>query len=243
MPRLIFACALLVCFFLLSCGENKDLNNMLSLESRSQKGATPQSPEDLKKGIAEFSADVDKIVALRERTGIYYKLLGSRYESKQMYGEAYEAYLGAIDFYPVNESLYYHAGLCAGFVAKSKEARGADGLADKQKWLETAESSYKRAIELSPSYPSALYGLAVLYEFEMNRPADALPLAQKVLETETQNVDAMLLLGRIYYSLGRYQEAVDTYGKAIDTTKVKAKKEAAENNRQRIMDEMNGAGK
>jgi len=238
----LLLCVLAVCPVLASCGQNKDMNSLLSLESRSAKGATPQSPEDLKKGIAQFSADVDKIVELKERTGIYYKLLGSRYEAKKMYGEAYEAYLSAIDFYPANETLYYHAGLCAGYIAKSKEAKGPDGLAEKQKWFATCESSYRRALDLSPRYASALYGLAVLYEFELNRPADALPLAQRVLEVETKNVDAMLLLGRIYYSLGRNQEAVDTYGKVIDTTKVKAKKDAAEANRQRIMDEMNGNG-
>jgi len=234
------ASLLLACLLLSSCGQSEDMKRLLSLESRSAVGAPPQSPEELKAAIARFSKDADKIVELKERTGIYYKLLASRYMDKAMYGEAYETLLKAIEFYPANETLYYNAGVSAAYIGKSKEALGPAGNAERGRWLAIAESSYKRAISERPGYISALYGLAVLYDFELDRPSDALPLLQQLLAVDTKNVDAMLLLGRVYYGLGRLEDALNTYGTASAVTKVPAKREAAEANRKRIQDEMNG---
>jgi tetratricopeptide (TPR) repeat protein len=230
---------------LASCGQSPDLKRLFSMESRSAVGAPPQSTEELKKAIAGFSKEMDRLVELKERTGIYYKILASRYMDKAMYGEAYEALLKAIEYYPANETLYYNAAVSAAYIGKSKEALGPAGDSERQRWLAIAESNYKRAISERPNYGSALYGLAVLYEFELNRPSDALPLLQNLLAVDTQNVDAMLLLGRVYYSLGRLDDALNAYGTASAVTKLPAKRAAAEANRARIQEEIDGkaAGK
>lgn len=233
---------ILLCLALLlsSCGQSPDMQRLFSLESRSSVGAPPQNTEELKKAIAGFQKQIDQLVELKDKTGIYYKILASRYLEKAMYGEAYDAFLKAIDYYPGNEVLYYNAGVCAAYVGKSKEALGPAGEAERQRWLAIAESNYKRALAERPSYSSALYGLAVLYEFELKRSADALPLLQSLLKVETRNADAMLLLGRVYYSLGRLEEAANIYGTAAAVTKVPAKKAAAEANQKRVQEEMDG---
>jgi len=240
--RLIHSASALVflCLALSSCGQSPDMKRLFSMESRSAVGAPPQSTEGLKKAISEFSKEMDRLVELKERSGIYYKILASRYMDKAMYGEAYEALLKAIEFFPANETLYYNAAVSAAYIGKSKEALGPAGNSERDRWLAIAESNYKRAISEQPNYGSALYGLAVLYEFELNRPSEALPLLQNLLAVDTKNADAMLLLGRVYYSLGRLDDALNAYGSASAVTKVPAKRAAAEANRKRIQEEIDG---
>ncbi|HOX47813.1 MAG TPA: tetratricopeptide repeat protein [Spirochaetia bacterium] len=222
-----------------SCGPDGDLKRLLDLEDRSAVGAPPQSVEELKEGIAKYSKEAERVVLADEKVGIYYKILASRLLEKKLYGEAYEALAKAVEYFPSNSNLYYNAGIAAGYIAKSKLALGPDGEPERRKWLLTSESSYRAAIDINPRYGAALYGLAVLYEFELGRPADSVPLLLRLLEIETRNADAMLLLGRVYYRLGRLEEAVNVYETAARVTRVEAKKKAAEENRERILGEMN----
>lgn len=234
---------------LVSCQKSsEDLENIFDLEARSAKGAPPQEIEDLKAAIEKYAAIADQKVDADEKVGTYYKLLASRYLQKQMYLEAYEAIVKALDYFPANEGLFYNAALAAGFVAKSKAVLGPAGEGERLRWLDIAESNYRRVLDTSPRYGRALYGLAVLYEFELDRSEDALPLLRRLLETDSKNVDAMLLLGRVLYHLGRLEEAADMYETAAKiasgTQRMSPssvdKKKAAEDNRARILEELYG---
>ncbi len=220
------------------CKENPDLRRLINLDDRAAVGAPPQSVEELKAGIEKYSKEADRKVEADEKVGLYYKILASRYTEKKMYGEAYEAYVKAIEYAPTSPALYHGAGLCAGFVAKSKQALGEAGAAERRSWLSRSESSYKVALEYAPRFGQALYGLAVLYEFELERPADALPLLRRLLEIETKNVDALLLLGRVYYRLGRFEDAINAYETVVGITKVADKRKAAEENIARVKAEL-----
>ncbi len=234
------ACGLLALAVLVaSCG-SEDLKRLLSLEDRAAVGAPPQSVEELKAGIARYSKEASRVVEATEKVGIYYKILASRLLEKRLYGEAYEALVKAIEYYPESPTLYYKAGYSAGLIARGKAALGPEGAAERQKWLATAESCYKAALSASPRFTEAMYGLAVLYEFEFDRPDAALPLLRSLLEIDTRNVDAMLLLGRVYYRLGRLEDAATVYETAARVTTVREKKAAAEANRKRVVEELGG---
>jgi tetratricopeptide (TPR) repeat protein len=225
---------------LASCGGSEDLKRLMSLEDRGAVGAPPQSVEELKAGIERYAKEAERVVEATEKVGIYYKILASRLLEKQLYGEAYEALAKAIEYYPGSPTLYYKAGYSAGLVAKGKAALGPDGAEERRKWLATAESCYRAALSSSPRFAEAMYGLAVLYEFELDRPQDALPLLRSLLEIETRNADAMLLLGRVYYRLGRLEDAANVYETAAKVTRVAEKKAAAEANRKRVLEELGG---
>jgi cytochrome c-type biogenesis protein CcmH/NrfG len=106
--------------------------------------------------------------------------------------------------------------------------------------LARAEAYYRRAVSLEPGYVNALYGLAVLYALELDRPADAEPLLTAILEREKKNIDALALLARIRYAAGRLEEAAELYQRIADTTTAGRLKAQALENRKAIEEELYG---
>ena len=174
-----------------------------------------------------------------QQTGIWWKILGSRYLDEGMYGDALAAFEKAIMYYPANPNLYYYVGLCAGYMADASLDYGATGdLSKRENYLKLAESAYSRAIELNPTYTRALYGLAVLYVFELDESAKAIPLLEKFLTIETKDTDAMFVLARAYYVNYEFQLAIDMYDRIIATTTSDETRAEAEANKKIVMDIM-----
>ena len=236
----------LISFLFGSCSKSEDLNRLFDLEARSSVGAPPQSIEELKAGISKYAAEADRKVAADEKVGLYYKLLATRYLENKMFVEAYDAVLKGLEYYPTSVGLFYSAGYSAAYIAKSKAVLGTAGEAEQAKWLGIAEASYLRAIDGDPSFVKAMYGLAVLYEFELERPFDAEPLLRRVLAIETKNLDAIFLLARVLYRLNRLEESADLYGTAAAlapslkrmSSESTDQKKLAEENRNRILREI-----
>jgi len=221
---------------LASCKDGGDIKKMFDIEERSMKDAPPSTIEDLKKGIAEYSKEADRTVAATERVGLYWRLLAMRYMEKRMYIEASEAAQEALRYYPENQSLYYTVGLGLASQAKVESVSGPDKAPVRQQHLASAEAAYLRALELSPRYTRALYALAVLYVFEMDRPEDAGPYLTRLLEIDTQNVDALFLLARVRYVEGRYEDAANLYDTIIGVTRIPEKRKQAEANKKQVLD-------
>ena len=122
-------------------------------------------------------------------------------------------------------------------MATSELASNATGSSDeKYNYLKLAESAYLRAIELEPRYVRSLYGLGVLYVFELDECEKAVPYLERALNVETKNTDIMFVLARAYYVTGRYDEAVSLYDRIISTTKSDEKKKEAEANKRIVLD-------
>jgi len=147
---------------------------------------------------------------------IYNKMRAIRYYDNAMYGKAYESFNRAIELDPGNSILYYNAGVCAGWIAKSKgePVPGSEG----EKWFRQSEWCYKRALELYPYYVDALYGYSVLLVIELNRPEEGIKLLDKILTKEKKNIKALFLLARAYYQAGDYEKSLDTYDRILDIT-------------------------
>ena len=86
-------------------------------------------------------------------------------------------------------------------------------------------------MELDPNYDRALYGLGVLYIFELEQPDAAIPHLEKLLTVETRHTDGMFLLANAYYQTYEYDKAVAMYDKIIETTTSSEKKAQAEANK------------
>ena len=65
---------------------------------------------------------------------------------------------------------------------------------------------------------NALYGLAVLYVFELDLPFEAEPLLDRIVARQARNVQAMALLARVYAGTNRLDEAARMYGQVADLT-------------------------
>ncbi|MBN2532460.1 MAG: tetratricopeptide repeat protein [Spirochaetales bacterium] len=147
---------------------------------------------------------------------VYNKMLAIRFYDSRMYGKAYKSFHRAIELNPSNSILYYHAGVCAGWMAKSIVDPGS--VSEQEEWYMTAENCYKRALELDPYYVDALYGYSILLIIELDRANEGIEYVKKILEKEKKNTNALFLLARAYYQIGDYEQALDNYDRILDIT-------------------------
>ena len=198
-----------------SGGNEKALKNLEATESSAGGGEVSRERiKELEKGIKEYKEEVDRTVKAGAEIGIYYRLVGLEYMKLKMYGKAFENFKKAIEYYPENEVLFYYSG-----VSLARSAKSVMDSGEKRRLMQKAAVYYKRAVELNPEYKDAYYALSVLYLFELNRPLDALDNAQKLLNLDPENIDAMFLKARADAVTGNIRDAVDTYNKIIKSAK------------------------
>ena len=221
---------------LVSCGgvSNKTIIRHQKLEEGVE---SPTTIEELKDAIKKYQERVADVQLAQSQIGIWYKILGTRYLDNKMYGEALKCFQEALTYYPDNQNLYYYVGVCAGYMSHAAMDYNASGTNEvKYNYLKLAEEAYLRAISIEDRYVRALYGLGVLYVFELDEPEKAIPHLEKALSIDTKNLDTMFVLARAYYSSYEFDKAVEIYDKIIETTKSEDTKKTAEENKKIVLD-------
>ena len=230
----ILAAAVSIMF--VSCGgvSNKTIIRHQKMEEGVE---SPTTIEELKDAIKKYQERVADVQLAQSQIGIWYKILGTRYLDNKMYGEALKAFQEALTYYPDNQNLYYYVGVCAGYMSHAALDYNASGNNEvKYNYLKLAEEAYLRAIAIEDRYVRALYGLGVLYVFELDEPEKAIPHLEKALSIDTKNLDTMFVLARAYYSSYEFDKAVAMYDKIIETTKSEDTKKTAEENKKIALD-------
>lgn len=225
-----------IALVLSSCsGTNaKTIKRMQQLE---EGVSSPTTEAELKAAIQKYQTRVEDMVLANQQIGIWYKMLGSRYLDNQMYGEALEAFRMATTYYPANQNLYYYVAVCAGYMANQSLDYSATGsTAQKFNYLKLSESAYLEALKIDPKYARALYGIGVLYIFELDEPGKAIPYLEALVEVEKRNVDGMFLLANAYYQTFEFEKAMAVYDKIISTTTSDEKKAQAEANKRQVLE-------
>lgn len=238
--HLFLAAALLVFMvFMIGCSGKDDIyrENLAQMEGAGPEGAelSEERVAEIREGIRKYRREVERKVEAADQLGIYYKMLAVQYLRAGMYGLAYESLTEALAIHPGNPILHYLSALSSAHIGKSK----AD-IREKTRWLSAAEAHYLRALALDPVYVDALFGYAVLLTFELERPAEAESYLRTLLAREKANVDAMFLLGQVFYLGGRLEEAAEIYEEIAGITGVSEKKERALANKQEILKELYG---
>ena len=219
---------LLLILILGSCNKVTSIRRLQELE---EGVSNPNTEAELKDAIRKYEKRVDDIMIAEERIGIWYKILGSRYMDQKMYKKALKAFQSALEYYPENPNLFYQAGLAASLTAKNSldfELTGTD--IEKKRYFDLAASAYNRALEIDPKHSKAVYALSVLYIFELNRPAEAIPILEKIAEWEKKPIDHLFLLGAAYYMTGENEKAIAVYERIIEISSSAEKKAIAESN-------------
>jgi len=226
-----------VCILLFCSGCAKTNKTIIRMQHIEENVHNPTTVEELNDAIKKYQDRVADIELAQGQIGIWYKILGTRYMDNKMYGEALKTFQKALEYYPDNQNLYYYVGVCAGYMANASldfNATGSSG--SKMNYLKLAESAYLQALNIEPRYVRALYGIGVLYVFEMNENEKAVPLLETLLSIDTKNQDAMFVLARAYYSTGESDKAVALYDKIISLTKSDERKKEAEANKKLVLD-------
>lgn len=218
-------------------GCQKSSKTIIRMQHLEEGVQSPTTVEELKAAIKKYQNRAADLQLANAQIGIWYKILATRYLDAKMYGEALKTFQTALEYYPQNQNLYYYVGLCAGYMSHSALDYEATGSTNKKKnYLKLAENAYSEAIRIEPRYARALYGLSVLYVFELDEPEKAVPLLEKMLTIETRSIDAMFVLARAYYSTYEFDKAVSMYDKIIATTKSEERKKEAEANKRIVLD-------
>ncbi|MBO7582655.1 MAG: tetratricopeptide repeat protein [Treponema sp.] len=221
---------------LVSCGgvSNKTIIRHQKLEEGVE---SPTTIEELRDAIKKYQERVADVQLAQSQIGIWYKILGTRYLDNKMYGEALKCFQEALTYYPDNQNLYYYVGVCAGYMSHAAMDYNASGTNEvKYNYLKLAEEAYLRAISIEDRYVRALYGLGVLYVFELDEPEKAIPHLEKALSIDTKNLDTMFVLARAYYSSYEFDKSIEIYDRIIETTKSEDTKKTAEENKKIVLD-------
>lgn len=200
----------------------------------------PSTIEGLRNAIAAYEKQIEQHVKDAAQLGVYWKILAVRLQDRGLHNEALDALERAIYFTPEDRALHYMTGVSAGYVAKNIHSFPGVDSSERDRYFALAEEGYLRAIEIDDRYLRPRYGVAVLYVFELDRPAEAVPHLLKYLEISGNDTDALFVLGRAYYVTGALKEALEVYDRIISITKDAQKRTEAQNNRQLVMGRLYG---
>lgn len=229
------AIAIMALFLFSSCPiQNKSITRMQKLEEGVDH---PTTIDELKDAIDKYQKRVADIQLAQTQTGVWYKMLGTRYLDNKLYGEALKSFEKALQYFPNNQNLYYYVGLCAGYMSHAALDFEATGSTQKKlNYLKLAESSYLRALDIDDRYTNALYAIGVLYIYELGENEKAIPNLEKLLTIEVRHTDAMFALARAYYATYQFDKAVSLYDRIIATTKSADKKASAQANKAKVLE-------
>jgi tetratricopeptide (TPR) repeat protein len=90
------------------------------------------------------------------------------------------------------------------------------GLAEYDGDVQTAEKYYRKAIEVSPSYVTGYIWLALLSEYGVGQPLEAIRLYEKALELDPVMVLLRTNLATVLSAVGRHEEAMQVARDALD---------------------------
>jgi tetratricopeptide (TPR) repeat protein len=209
----------------------------------SPRGGPPETIEGLKAAIAAYEDQIELNVKEGAQAGVYWKILATRLADRSMHRDALDALEKAISYNADDPTLFFLTGLSAAIVAASAldfpGSSGAPG-AERDRYFALAESAYLRAIKLDPGYAKPRYGLGILYIFELDRPAEAIPHLTRYLELMSSDVDAMFALARAHYATGNNAAAIELYDRILSRTKDQNRKAEAQKNREIVMGQLYG---
>lgn len=211
------------------------------LQNMEKYSGNPGNIEEIKKGIEKYDSEAQELVEKNAKIGIWYKILGTRYLDRKMYGKALESFQSALEFYPENPNLYYYVGVSATYVSHSALDFNGRGENDsKMNYLKLGETAFRQALSIDENYSKALYSLGVLYAFDLDNGPEAVKYLERYVEIEKRDTDGMLVLARAYYMSSEFEKAADVYDKIISITKSSQRKAEAEANKKVVLDAIYG---
>ncbi len=235
--------ALLGIFILGITSCSPSMNTVKRMQKMEEGVSNPTTKEELEEAIKKYDARAMDLVATQAQEGIWFKILGTRYLDQGMYTKALEAFQQSVVFYPDNANLYYWIGVCAGYLANSQLDYQAQGSRENDRkrlnYLRLSESAYERALSIDPRYYRAMYGIGVLYAFElMDESEKAIPYLERFLQTQTRDTNAMFVLARVYYMNYEFEKAISLYDQIITLKPNAEKVSEAEARKKDVLDIM-----
>ena len=231
---ILSAVGALIYFMYQSGSKSNNRNLAKQIAQISPRGGPPETIEGLRKAIALYEAQIERNVREGAQTGAYWKILGIRLADRNMHNDALLAFERAIYFNTEDPVLFYLTGLSAASAAKSIVGISANADRERDRLFKLSETSYLRALEIEITYTRPMYGLGVLYAFELDRPQDAIVQLERYLQIQASDVSAMFILARAYFMIQDYARAIDLYDRIVNRTRDPAIRQEALTNKDMI---------
>jgi tetratricopeptide (TPR) repeat protein len=219
-----------------SNSRNKELEKRIS--ELSPRRGPPETVEGLRQAIALYENQIERNVQEGAQTGVYWKILAIRLADKGLHNDALDAFERAIYYNSDDPVLFYLTGISAAKVAQDKIGFTANDMEEKARYYQLSENAYLQALKLDITYTKAMYALAILYAFELDRPQDAIVELDRYLQIQKSDINAMFVLARSYYMLKNYTSAIEVYERIASSTKDRNIKEEAFKNIEKVRDTM-----
>jgi tetratricopeptide (TPR) repeat protein len=217
---------------------HRDLAKRIS--ELSPRGGPPETIDGLRIAIAAYEAQIELNVKEGAQTGSYWKILAVRLADKGMHRDAIAALERALYYHTSDPTLFYLTGDSASIIAANALQFSINSRSERDFYYSLAESAYLKAIGLDGAYAKPLLGLGILYTFDLERPAEAIPHLLRYLDIFSNDLKALFVLARAYYMTESYGKAVELYDRIIGRTKDPNVKAEAQNNKEFIMELMHG---
>jgi tetratricopeptide (TPR) repeat protein len=187
---------------------NSLAERMGELEEEPGLPVTDERISQLKKDIKRVDQEIENTIEKVRDKGTYYKLLGLKYMDYNMWSDGARAFDGAVAISPKNARLHYYRAVCL-----AQSGINESSPLRRDELFKQAEYDYLRARELDGIYISPLWGLSVLYVYEMDRPGDAKEPLDRLLDIAPNHDKALLLRAELYRADGNSSRALDLYHK------------------------------
>ena len=238
----LVAAVLTVAFLLLSgCdrgGPSQDALEFLEeTEATRYEGEEPprERVRELQSRINEYEGEVEEVVQKLSQVAVFRKLLAEEFLDQEMYGPALEHLRAAMELQPANSVLFYLAGASSAQTAKAF----VEDQTRREEYLRQAEDYYLRALELNAGYRECLYAISVLYVFELEKPREAQPYLDRLLDIDPGNTQAQFLKARMLVELGSIEDAADLYGEIAEEAPTREQRSRAMMNRNQLLERRN----
>ncbi|MFZ2873324.1 MAG: tetratricopeptide repeat protein [Phycisphaerales bacterium] len=88
--------------------------------------------------------------------------------------------------------------------------------------FDLAEKAWRDGLAAFPNDPELNNNVAYVTAVDLNRPADAIPFAQKARDVDPENADIADTLAYALFKAGKVSEAVDIYTETIDKNRIRS---------------------
>ncbi len=185
------------------------------------KQLTKNDIQKKEKDAAELKKTIDIIVEAYSSLGGLNRQIGEYLMLHKSYKEAIKHLDIAKQIRNDDATIYYWLGVCNVSLYK------IEGL---KEYLLEAEKNYKIALKLMPEHLDILYAYAHLLVYGKNDYEEAEKILKKYIQLGPIKIKpdpkAYFLLGRVYYQLGDFRKAYETYNEILNFKKSLTKEEA-----------------
>jgi len=206
---------------------NPELNNVITnrvevIEALKKSEELLLSCENsiIKKDYESALELINKAIEIDQGNFYAYNNLGNIYNDLNFHKEAVHNYKKAININNMYAEPYYNSGV----------------ILQKMNNLEDSLTNYEAAINNKINYPEEAYYNKGLVLFELMRYEDAISDFKKVIEINSKNNDAYLMLANTFYKLKKIDNALENYNKYIE---INPKNAVAYLNRGNLLNENN----